>query len=262
MTPPIPDPGRQVETERDDANAGATIPLTALAASLVLHGLLFLALLHGPLPGSIQTPDNGVITMRLVPHRMLGAEPPESPNPSESQLRNEPQEEPDTPAPNQPQATIAGTEPGRTSEPEDVEVDTAPPDAAALRARILGQVGALQAEEQSGAESKMPWTTSGERLPGLPGTRGWISGHIGRVQPSAHTWKENDGSSRGRYVLANGTVVCTHRRAPTIDELMNPWKSIAVTMGSICGRERPPAPDFDDPRVQPPPARVQAGRDD
>ena len=56
-------------------------------------------------------------------------------------------------------------------------------------------------------------------------------------------------------MLPDGTVVCTQRRAPTFDEMMHPWKAAIVTVGSVCGRERPAAPDFADPRIRPPPGR-------
>ena len=137
-------------------------------------------------------------------------------------------------------------------------------DPARLRARILEQVGALPAS-QADKKGSTPWPATGEAAPGLPGVRGWISGHVGRVRPGADTWKASDGSTRGRYVTADGTVVCTQRRAPTMDELMNSWKSTVVTMARICGRARPDAPDFTDPRVQPPPKssrRSKPGPDD
>ena len=137
-------------------------------------------------------------------------------------------------------------------------------DPARLRARILEQVGTLPAS-QADKKGSTPWPATGEAAPGLPGVRGWISAHVGRVRPGADTWKANDGSTRGRYVTADGTVVCTQRRAPTMDELMNSWKSTVVTMARICGRARPDAPDFTDPRVQPPPKysrRSKPGPDD
>lgn len=148
-------------------------------------------------------------------------------------------------------------------EPEIAETGPEAEDPAMLRARILEQLGTLPMDSESGSQEQrqgqLPWSSSGTPVRGLPGVRGWISGYVGPVQTSAHTWKENDGSSRGRYVLANGTVVCTRRRAPTIDELMNPWKSMVVTMSGFCGHERPAPVDYSDPRVQPPPRRV-AGR--
>lgn len=265
MPPPIPDPSRLVESAGDDANARARSPLPALAASLLLHGLLAVAILNAPLPDSIRKPDDGVIAMRLVPRPAPQTEPPELRNPPEPEPepRTIPQAEPDTAMPEPPQEAVVDAEPAPTGPADDIETGPSPEDAVTLRARILQQVGAPQPEARSHAGERLPWAASGERVPGLPGVRGWLSGYVGPVQPSAHTWKENDGSSRARYVLADGTVVCTRRRAPTIDELMNPWKSIAVTMGSICGRERPRAPDFDDPRVQPPPsATTQSGRGD
>ncbi|MDT8449245.1 MAG: hypothetical protein RQ847_03635, partial [Wenzhouxiangellaceae bacterium] len=131
---------------------------------------------------------------------------------------------------------------------------------AVLRERVLERIGRLDWPAGVAPDRELPWPTSGQAVSGLPGVRGWLSGYTGPVTPSAETWQENDGSKRGRYVLANGTVICTRRRAPAMDELMHPWKSLIVTMGSICGRESPDTPDFSDPRIQPPPARaVRAG---
>ncbi len=178
----------------------------------------------------------------------------------------------DTPLDAQNDAQIDALLAAPTPEIDEKETETAKSgartapaqDPARLRARILEQVGALPAS-QADKKGSTPWPATGEAAPGLPGVRGWISGHVGRVRPSADTWKASDGSTRGRYVTADGTVVCTQRRAPTMDELMNPWKSTVVTMARICGRARPDAPDFTDPRVQPPPKssrRSKPGPDD
>ena len=94
-------------------------------------------------------------------------------------------------------------------------------------------------------------------LRALPGAPGWLSGHVGPVRAQSQQWQDSDGSQRAFYVLADGTVVCTRRRAPTADELMNPWKSTAVTMAAFCGRQRPRAPDYSDPRIQPPPGGIK-----
>lgn len=204
-------------------------------------------------------PENNLITVRLVPRPVIQQQAPAADEPTDDSMPATPIET-DADA----QAAVghevsANADEAPTADPRGTgesitQADRAP----ALRATLLDQVRSLPADADGEGQGKLPWTSSGERIPGVPGLRGWISGYVGTVAPSAQTWRENDGSSRGRYVLADGTAICTRRRAPTIDELINPWKSTAVTTGSICGRERPEAPGFSDPRVQPPPSA--AGR--
>lgn len=250
---------RQIESVRDYRTGGGRFPILAVTASLVLHALLLAALFHAPLRAPLREPADRVITMRL------SVQPPPEPVAAEPRIEPQPEApdeasttptaaEPESAEPH-PEDAVANHEPIER-EPEIAETGPEAEDPAMLRARILEQVGNLPTDSEPDTEGQLPWASSGAPVRGLPGVRGWISGYVGPVQTSAHTWKENDGSSRGRYVLANGTVVCTRRRAPTIDELMNPWKSMVVTMGGICGRERPAPVDYSDPRVQPPPRRV------
>lgn len=250
---------RQIESVRDDPTGDGRFPPLAVAASLVLHALLLAALFHAPLRAPLREPADRVITMRM------SIQPPPEQVPAAPRIEQRPAApdetsitptaaEPET-AEAQAEESVANQEPTE-QEPEIAETGPEAEDPAMLRARILEQVGSLPADSESDTEGQLPWVSSGAPVRGLPGVRGWISGYVGPVRTSAHTWKENDGSSRGRYVLANGTVVCTRRRAPTIDELMNPWKSMVVTMGRFCGRERPAPVDYNDPRVQPPPRRV------
>lgn len=244
-------------------------PVVAFAASLLGHALVIAILTNTALRPQIAAPEDRIISMRLLPRAEIDAQPPASEDPPpQKPPESEPPPDSDIPVAAEAIATAAPA----TTDPPPTDTRTAdesrePPDAAPagrLRATLLEQVRALPATAGEQTGPALPWSSSGEPLPGVPGVRGWISGYVGTVTPSAHTWKDNDGASRGRYVLANGTVVCTRRRAPTIDELMNPWKSIAVTMGSICGRQRPDAPDFTNPRVQPPPSVIReapAGRE-
>lgn len=250
-------------------------PVVAFAASLLAHALLIAILTNTAFRAQIAAPEDRIISMRLLPRaEIIDAQPPASEDPPpQTPPESEPLPDSDTPAAEEtiatarPPTTDTPTTDAPTTDTRTADESREPPDAAPagrLRATLLEQVRALPAESGEQTRPALPWSSSGEPLPGVPGVRGWISGYIATVTPSAHTWKDNDGASRGRYVLANGTVVCTRRRAPTIDELMNPWKSIAVTMGSICGRQRPDAADFTNPRVQPPPSIVReapAGRD-
>lgn len=233
-------------------------PLVAAVASVLVHAIVIAMLASTPLRPPVRPPGNDVITMRLLPRPAIEERPPavEVPPPDEAgepEAGIRPESEP-APVTSSSGDVLAPTDAATNSEsPEEPE----PARAATLRTTLLEQVRALPAETEGERGPFLPWKSSGEPIPGVPGVHGWISAYVGTVETRADTWKDSDGSSRARYVLANGTVVCTRRRAPTIDELMNPWKSTAVTMGSICGRERPDAPDFSDPRVQPPPSVVR-----
>jgi len=286
MQPPHQDPTGRMESARASAlRARAKItsqlaralrflssrrfPWLALAGSLVVHAVALMLVIKTSFQERTIEPSDRVITMHLAPRSPREPEPDLEPDPEIEMPVTDPQ-------PPVRQQQPAGANTAAMDAPLDTldtqEADTAKSgartapaqDPARLRARILEQVGTLPAS-QGDKKGSTPWPATGEAAPGLPGVRGWISTHVGRVRPGADTWKANDGSTRGRYVTADGTVVCTQRRAPTMDELMNSWKSTVVTMARICGRARPDAPDFTDPRVQPPPKysrRSKPGPDD
>ena len=268
MQPPHQDPIGRMQSARASAlrfRSSRRFPWLALAGSLIVHAVALMLLTKASFQERTIEPSDRIITMHLAPL-----------SPREPELDPEPDPEIEMPV-TDPQPPVRQQQPaGANTATMDAQVDallatpspeidarepdtaksgalTAPAqDPASLRAHILEQVGALPASEAD-KKGSTPWPATGEAAPGLPGVRGWISGHIGQVRPSADTWQASDGSTRGRYVMADGTVVCTQRRAPTMDELMNPWKSTVVTLAGICGRARPDAPDFTDPRVQPPP---------
>jgi hypothetical protein len=132
---------------------------------------------------------------------------------------------------------------------DDIEMLSSQP----LHARVLQQIERSAAPEiarrPGGGESVL----QGRALPRLPSARGWLSGHVGAVAPEVDSWREADGRQRAQVTLADGTIVCMERRAPTVEEMMQPWKSTIVTMSRLCGKARPAPVDYSDPRVQPPP---------
>lgn len=255
---PTPNPQSKPSAARRFAPARPDgFPLRAAALSVLGHVIAIAIVMNTPLGSTIPAPEQNVIAIRLVPGPVIEAPPPTAQEPIPATL---PETRADkTEADLQP--AVAAEDPAIVDEPSTADPgatdgsgsSTDPGQTGTLRATLLDQVRSLPAETDGEGEVEVPWAASGDRIPGVPGVRGWISGYVGAVAPSAHTWNENDGSSRGRYVLADGTIICTRRRAPTIDEMMNPWKSIAVTMGGICGRQRPGAVDYSDPRIQPPP---------
>ncbi|MFU8876927.1 MAG: hypothetical protein ACNA7E_02205 [Wenzhouxiangellaceae bacterium] len=246
--------------KRDHRDLRARWPLRAIAASLALHAVLAVVVVNLSGDRAFVPQQPPTIRVQLLPPQAPPATAPESP---ESELAHEPEPELPPPAehaladavPPDSQARDSAAEPD-LQVAEDSESEPRPGLAAEILRTITEQIAGQNDSGHDLPLRQVPWSERGEAIRGLPGMRGWLSAHVGPVTPQSDAWKENDGSSRGRYVLADGTVICTHRRAPTIDEVMNPWKSTIVTMARICGRERPAEVDYSNPRVQPPPGRA------
>lgn len=225
------------------------------AAVVAVSVLLHLALLLIPLPA----------TRHAAPQ-------PESSNPRISLVEPPPRPRPavDTPLPSQPpdpvRETPAAVDP---PPPQEAAAEDSPPgsgrgagdDAStaaggsteaapeAIRAQLLGVARTL------GREVEHPGNGRGldyRSVPELPSPAGWLHRHTGRVDPSTDRWRGNDGSRNTRIVTGSGQVACVGTRAPTIDEVFNPWMSAVVPMVHRCGRQRPRAPERHDPWLRRP----------
>jgi hypothetical protein len=231
------------------------IPIGAAAAAIALHGLLALLAARFAVPPF--EPPAATAPLQLEIRATALPEPEPEPAPS-----TRPEPPPQTPDSRPALDREPTSEPGPPGDEETGETGPGPDDAVArpgLSARILRQIATREAGSNMPPADEPAWPERGRTVPGLPGGPGWLTPHVGRVDPSSDRWTSNDGTRRGRYVLANGTVVCTRRRAPTVDEFIHPWRYIGLTMASVCGRERADGPDFSDPRVLPPPARARRG---
>jgi len=243
-------------TSRHDRRA----VVQAALVSIALHGLVVCWLIRAAPFGGANHDSPRVLQMQLL---ALPNSRPDRPKPQPDPMQSDRQSDPETgPESDAVPAKVAPPTPpvgaGALSD-ADVDSGAAPtnaaetPDPARLRARILDQIAALRPDAQDNGPPAA-WAEPDSPVPGLPGRRGWLSRYVGPVAPSVENWREADGSQRARIVLADGTVICTERRAPTNAEFANPWKSTIVTMARICGREHPAEPDFTDPRMQPPPS--------
>lgn len=231
-------------------------PIGAAAAAVALHGVFALLAARFAVPPfeppAATAPLQLEIRATALPEPEPEPAPPTRPDPPAQPpaSRPAPQREPTPePAPADPDREIAETGP----EPDDAGRQRG------LSARILRQIAVRERGSELPPADRPAWPERGQAVPGLPGGPGWLTPHVGRVNPSSDRWTSNDGTRRARYVTANGTVVCTQRRAPTVDEFIHPWRYIGVTMASVCGRERADGPDFTDPRVLPPPSRARGG---
>ncbi len=83
--------------------------------------------------------------------------------------------------------------------------------------------------------------------PKLPGGSSLFDQWMGPVSPQLDRWSDPSGEINARVTLASGDVVCIQVRAPTTQELFNPWMSIAIPMARMCGREKSKSIDLTDP---------------
>lgn len=230
-------------------------PWRAIAASLALHAALVTVLMKLSGDSAFSPYQPTTIQVQLLEPERLPASETEP-----DLIETEPDSRPAQQSLVQDPVT-ASTDPNDIAgeAPADPELSVPEQETSApgpgLADEILRAIVEQAEEDYHMPTRDLPWSRRGDPVPGLPGMRGWIATYTSAVTPHSETWKANDGSTRGRHVLADGTVICTQRRAPTIDELMNPWKSLIVTMVRICGREQPAPVDYSNPRAQPPPQR-------
>jgi len=87
----------------------------------------------------------------------------------------------------------------------------------------------------------------GKNLPKLPGGPSLFDQWLGPVKPDLDRWRDASGGMNAQVTLANGDLVCIRLRAPTTQELFNPWMSAAVPMSRLCGRKKPESVDLENP---------------
>lgn len=224
----------------------------ALTASVLLHALVLgvLATVRVDRPEPMaQAESLGFQRFSVVPRLYPPPpDPAEPPVPLDEEIR--------TPAAAASSQSFEGASEERTAPvikpPQAAAIDPTPAADPTLRERLLQQIEQHATPKISTAPGPEAALT-GRSIPHLPSSRGWLSGHVGTVAAQVDSWREPDGSQRAQVTLADGTVICMQRRAPTVEEFMQPWKSTIVTMSRICGRARPEPVDYSDPRVQPPP---------
>lgn len=112
-----------------------------------------------------------------------------------------------------------------------------------LKAQLSDVISELNPIEAPSGEARY----TGKALPKLPGAPSLFDGWMGPVKPTLDQWSDAGGARNARLTLANGDLVCIKQRAPTTQELFNPWMSVAIPMTRLCGRKTPQTPDLTDP---------------
>jgi len=225
----------------------------ALAASIALHLAVLLALTRVELQPAAPPSRAAALELRVFVAPVAVPVAAELPLPEFKAAEQAPERTEAAQDEAAPPREDPAAEPER---PQSVEspAGTAPdaPAPEPLQARLLQQLRQRTVPEIPAAPSGAA-RLQGRAVPRLPAERGWLSAYAGTVAPEVDSWRELDGSQRAQVTLTDGTVVCLQRRAPTIEEMMQPWKSNLVTMGRLCGKARPAPVDYSDPRVRPPP---------
>lgn len=221
-----------------------------LVVSMLVHAALLLMPLPAPRHESSRL-DEPRMVVDLLPR------PTDSPAESPERLP-EPEQPPRAETRPLQEAAAAGSEmaaqpPARRPSPPDTADAPASSSADATAERVQAQL--LSAARTLGRESERAEEEKGlqyDAAPTLPSRPGWLDQYTGRVTPTVEQWRDNDGSRNSRIVTASGQVVCVRTRAPTIDEVFNPWMTSAVPMVRGCGRERPDSLDATNPWLRRP----------
>lgn len=201
------------------------VPVVVLV-SLALHLLVLALPLALPTPREdtsadaltlVSLPPPQAETIKETPAPTIPAEPEETET-SQPPLPS-PQPLPESPRP-----------PETTGEPHV-------PDATVLQRQTLSAARRIVRRENDDNSAAKPFA----RVPRLPSRPGALDAWLGTVTPRIDRSVRADGQTDARIVMADGQVICAHRRAARIEEVFNPWMSTAVAMMRDCGRERPDA---------------------
>lgn len=233
---------------------GRALVLSALAHALLIGLIAFQAMI--PVPDEpdpvvqIELVDflPPVPAIPVVPDGPLPLIPDLPPPPTRNETGDEPQniETPDpTPVPD----TMAPPDQSPANEEAPL------PSAALLRQQTFDSVRVHPAGPDNPAESAprrigrdvtatMPYAS---HAPRLPSQAGHLNRWVGRVTPSARFEREGTGTMRGRVVTERGQIWCSYTMLPGSFDHFTP----AITTWFPCGRERPDAPDPDNPWIRP-----------
>ncbi len=135
------------------------------------------------------------------------------------------------------------TAPSEISETED-NTDTA---GARLITNLNAQLPNVVAELNPTEPPENRTGHLGKNLPKLPGGPSLFDQWLGPVKPDLDRWRDASGATNAMVTLPSGELVCIKVRAPTTQELFNPWMSAAVPMSRLCGRKKPESVNLDNP---------------
>jgi len=239
------------DSETRDNARYKSLPVTlAVVFSLGLHICLLLISITEPVPAPAP---------RLISVSINSDPGPPPPDVSPLRGQTKPVTPPDLPADEdtEPEVIVDAassdesspeTEPDRPLD-SDSDAITEPAPEPMMTTRILSSV-----RKTLGKPSipEAPDATAPSSIPDLPDAPGWIDQFVGEVDGEIEQWRNPDGSTESRIVTANGQIICGRIHAPSTSDVFNPQFATNVMLFRACGKERPQAPDRNDPRVRTP----------
>lgn len=145
----------------------------------------------------------------------------------------------------------------------EAEVEPEPATGARLIINLNTQLPGVVAKLNPMAAPEQKISHLGKATPKLPGGPSLFNEWMGPIKPNLDRWRDASGAVNAKVALVNGDLVCIKVRAPTTQELFNPWMSAAVPMSRVCGRRRPEPVDTENPwlRARPKSASPQTSED-
>jgi hypothetical protein len=129
-----------------------------------------------------------------------------------------------------------------------------PADSMAEQAQATNQAEGLHSPESA----QLAPGYQAHSIPKLPGAPSGFDAWLKPTTPQLDQWVNSGGGMGTRQVLSNGTVLCSRVRAPTTQEVFNPWMSAAVPMTRVCGRDKAPMPDLSNPWLRARPTALES----
>lgn len=217
-----------------------------MGLSLMGHGLMVLWLMHER-PAVLPQPT-APLSVTLIQHTPPKAETKPAPKAQQPSADNEPS----VGAEGEVDVAEHNPTPPPDSDPADSGAEQAQAtNQSTSQARLVTRLHRQLPEVVQGLHSpKSAQSAPGYQahsIPKLPGAPGVLDAWLKPATPQLDRWANPGGGMGARQVLSDGTVLCIRLRAPTTQEIFNPWMSAAVPMTRVCGRRQALMSNLTDP---------------
>lgn len=226
--------------------------LAWMGLSLMGHGLMVLWLVHDRPP--VLPQPTAPLSVTLIEH-----------TPPQTQTKPAPKAQPsaDTEPSVGAEGAVDVAEHDRTPPPGPDPADSVADQAQATnRARLITRLHRQVPEVVQGLQSEESAQSApgyqAHSIPKLPSAPSVFDAWLKPATTQLDQWVNSGGGMGTRQVLSDGTVLCIRVRAPTTQEVFNPWMSAAVPMTRVCGRDKAPMPDLSNPWLRARPTALKS----
>ena len=231
--------------------------LAWMGVSLMGHGLMVLWLVHDRPP--VLPQPTAPLSVTLIEHTPPQAQTRPAPKAQQPSADTEPSVGAE--------GAVDGAEHDRTPPPGPDPADSVAEQAQATNqatneARLITRLHRQVPEVVQGLQSQESAPSApgyqAHSIPKLPGAPSVFDAWLKPATPQLDQWVNSGGGMGTRQVLSDGTVLCIRVRAPTTQEVFNPWMSAAVPMTRVCGRDKAPMPDLSNPWLRARPTALKS----